>query len=264
MTNILVKTVADTVYLTGMIIFVGLILGILRAGSMENFQRSFGWNAIKVTAIVGVPIHELSHALFCIIFRHKITKVILLQRRDENGTLGYVNHSYNRTSIYQQIGNFFIGIAPIFGGISAIIFLMYYLLPNSYNEFIAISLSNLQIKNIDLNSIKGVLESYFDLLKIIFNINNFVNPKFLLFLFLSVCISAHISLSVSDIKGAFKGLIIIFLTLFVVNFLGLSNSSVAKVILRYNLILIGFLMISVIFSVITYLISYLLTIIKQY
>ena len=63
--NTIIKTTVDTLYLTGMIILVGFILGFLRDHSMENFQRSFGWKAVAITAVIGVPIHEMSHAIFC-------------------------------------------------------------------------------------------------------------------------------------------------------------------------------------------------------
>lgn len=53
--NTIVKTTVDTLYLTGMIIVVGFILGFLRDHSMENFQRSFGWKAVAITAVIGVP-----------------------------------------------------------------------------------------------------------------------------------------------------------------------------------------------------------------
>ena len=66
--NLMIKTCLDTIYMTGMIIFVGFILGFLRNHSIENFQKSFGWKAVAITAIIGVPIHELSHAILCVVF----------------------------------------------------------------------------------------------------------------------------------------------------------------------------------------------------
>ena len=85
----------------------------------------------------------------CLSLDTKLKKWYLLQKRDENGVLGYVNHSYNPNSIYQQTGNFFIGIAPIFGGITAIIALMHIIIPKTYNEFITISMNNLHITKIN-------------------------------------------------------------------------------------------------------------------
>ncbi|MBU3102374.1 MULTISPECIES: metalloprotease family protein [Clostridium] len=261
--DLIIKTCLDTIYMTGMIIFVGFILGFLRNHSIENFQRSFGWKAVAITAIIGVPIHELSHAILCLVFRHKISKLVLLQKKDENGVLGYVNHAYNPNSIYQQTGNFFIGIAPIFGGISAIIALMYTIIPKTYNQFINISMVNISITKINSVSLNGILNSYIDLIKIIFSSTNFSNPYFILFLFLAICISSHISLSSADIKGASKGLIVIFFIVLVLNSFGFSKFVMAQGLLKYNIILIGFLIVSLIFSGITYLVSLLLLLIKH-
>lgn len=180
-----------------------------------------------------------------------------------NGVLGYVKHAYNPNSVYQQAGNFFIGIAPIFGGISVIIALMHIIIPNTYNEFITISMNNLNITDISPVVINGILNSYVDLIKTIFSMNNFSRPYFILFLFLAICISSHISLSTADIKGASKGLIIIFLLILVVNILGFSRIVMAESILRYNIVLIGFLIVSLIFSSITYFVSLLLSLIKS-
>ncbi|MBU3218401.1 metalloprotease family protein [Clostridium estertheticum] len=261
--DLIIKTCLDTIYMTGMIILVGFILGFLRNHSIENFQRSFGWKAVAITAIIGVPIHELSHAILCLVFRHKISKLVLLQRKDENGVLGYVNHAYNPNSIYQQTGNFFIGIAPIFGGISAIIALMYTIIPKTYNQFISISMVNINITKINSVSLNGILNSYIDLIKIIFSVTNFSNPYFILFLFLAICISSHISLSSADIKGASKGLIVIFFIVLALNTFGFSKFVMAQGLLKYNIILIGFLIVSLIFSGITYLVSLLLLLIKH-
>ncbi|MBX4267585.1 metalloprotease family protein [Clostridium estertheticum] len=261
--DLIIKTCLDTIYMTGMIILVGFILGFLRNHSIENFQRSFGWKAVAITAIIGVPIHELSHAILCLVFRHKISKLVLLQRKDENGVLGYVNHAYNPNSIYQQTGNFFIGIAPIFGGISAIIALMYTIIPKTYNQFISISMLNINITKINSVSLNGILNSYIDLIKIIFSVTNFSNPYFILFLFLAICISSHISLSSADIKGASKGLIVIFFIVLALNVFGFSKFVMAQGLLKYNIILIGFLIVSLIFSGITYILSLLLLLIKH-
>ncbi|MCB2362452.1 metalloprotease family protein [Clostridium estertheticum] len=261
--HLIIKTCLDTIYMTGMIILVGFILGFLRNHSIENFQRSFGWKAVAITAIIGVPIHELSHSILCLVFRHKISKLVLLQRKDENGVLGYVNHAYNPNSIYQQTGNFFIGIAPIFGGISAIIALMYTIIPKTYNQFISISMVNINITKINSVSLNGILNSYIDLIKIIFSVTNFSNPYFILFLFLAICISSHISLSSADIKGASKGLIVIFFIVLALNAFGFSKFVMAQGLLKYNIILIGFLIVSLIFSGITYIVSLLLLLIKH-
>lgn len=260
--ELLIKTCIETFYLTGMIILVGLLLGILRNNSIKNFQRSFGSKAVMITGVIGVPIHELSHAIFAILFAHRITDIKLLQKPDENGVMGYVQHSYNQNSIYQQVGNFFIGIAPIFGGITSIIVLMKFIIPQAYHQFINILIRNLHIVTLNKYAIEGILHSYMGLITTIFSLKNFENPYFFLFLFISICISSHISLSYADIKGASRGLGIMFLILLVINIIGLSKYIQAFNIIEYNVLITGFLFVAIILSVITFLISSIFIIIR--
>ncbi|NMM64691.1 hypothetical protein HBE96_18960 [Clostridium sp. P21] len=253
--ELLLKTCIETVYLTGMVILIGLILGILRNNSIKNFQRSFGSKAVMITGFIGVPIHELSHAIFAVLFGHKITRVKLLQKPDENGVLGYVQHGYNQNSIYQQIGNFFIGIAPIFGGVFSIIALMKIIIPKAYSSFISILFGSLHVTALNKSTVEGVMNSYLGLIKVIFSLKNFENPYFYIFLFAAICISSHISLSSADIKGASKGLGVIFIILFILNALNLSKYILSVDLIKYNILITGFLMIAIILSTITFLIS---------
>ncbi len=93
---------------------VGFIISIIN----KLFYKIAGTSKAVIygTGIIGTPIHELSHALFCVIFLHKITEIKLFQINSEDGTLGYVKHAYNKKNIYHLIGNFFIGVAPILIG----------------------------------------------------------------------------------------------------------------------------------------------------
>ncbi len=260
--ELIIKTIIETFCLTGSIILVGFFLGILRNKSIENFQRSFGMKAVMITGFIGVPIHELSHAIFAVLFKHKIVDIKLFQRPDEAGVMGYVKHTYNVDSIYQQIGNFFIGIAPIFGGITSIILLMKIIIPASYSKFLSILIKNLNVVNLNKHAVEGILTSYSALIKTIFSLKNLENPYFFLFLFAAICISSHISLSYADVKGAYRGLSIIFLILLILNVLGVSKYIFAFSIIKYNILVTGLLIISIGFSMITFLLSWILVHIK--
>lgn len=74
------------------------------------------------TAAIGVPIHELSHAIAAFLFRHRITKIKFFEYTAGHGRLGYVEHQWNMLSPLQNVGLFFIGIAPLIGA-GAVIYL---------------------------------------------------------------------------------------------------------------------------------------------
>lgn len=243
--NIFIKTAFDLSSFIGVIIIIGLLLGFLRTASMNNYQKRFGEKAVFVTGIVGVPVHELSHYILAKLFGHKVTEVKLFQMKDGDGTLGYVNHAYNPMNLYQQIGNFFIGVAPILCGSLVIILLLKFFVPDSLN------LMN------GAMSLKGSM----GFLKSIFTLDNFKRPEFYLFLYLVFSICSHISLSKADIKGAFIGVIFMFIILLVFNYLNLNILSRIN-INKYNFLVMNVLIISVIFSVINFIISYLLKMIR--
>jgi hypothetical protein len=83
--------------------------------------RLLGWRAFLIAfGWLGTAVHELSHALFCVLFGHKITELRLFDPRASGGGLGYVRHAYDARNPVQQIGNLFIGLAPILVGGAAL------------------------------------------------------------------------------------------------------------------------------------------------
>lgn len=108
---------------------------LFRITNTDVLVEGFRKKRIPLTAWIGVPIHELGHAIMCVLFRHKIVATQFFPTDTSQGALGYVQHQYNHKSVYQRIGNFFIGIGPIISGITALILLMRYFVPESYFLF---------------------------------------------------------------------------------------------------------------------------------
>jgi hypothetical protein len=247
----------ETLYITDSLILIGLILGLLENRANFYVQRTFGRKGILVTAWIGTPIHELGHMLMCYLFRHDINKFKLFSLKSKDGTFGYVNHSWNPKSLYQNIGNFFIGMGPIFSGTAALIIGMHLLLPNSFTRVSGyLSLEPIQPDQYILRKIftltAGIFES-------IFSVQNLFSLNFWIYFALAIAISSHIALSKEDLKGACRGLITIFTLILLVNLVALvfnaDISSLFSKILGLNVYILAFSMISIVFSLIRLVLS---------
>ncbi|WP_254171561.1 ACT domain-containing protein [Clostridioides difficile] len=118
MIEILKISVINIFCFIGIFIVFGLIFSITENLNNKFIFSSFGKTGIIVTGAIGTFVHELSHLIMCLIFMHKINSVKFFRpiESKNDGILGYVSHSYKKDNLYQSIGNFFIGIAPIIGG----------------------------------------------------------------------------------------------------------------------------------------------------
>ncbi|PEE40623.1 hypothetical protein [Bacillus pseudomycoides] len=258
--HILLTSLIQLFSLIGIIILVGFVLGYLESLTRTYWMRAFGRKGFLLTAWIGVPIHEFGHAFMCLLFRHQIIAIQLFPTNTNNGYLGYVRHQYNQRSIYQRIGNFFIGIAPIFSGMITLVISMYYFVPQSYSLFINALKTNAQAASINIDTLQNIFLSSMLLLKSLFTVSNLFNPLFWLFLFIAICISTHIALSKPDIEGSLDGIITMFILLFLFNSIARlfhydSNQLIGNVV-KYNTYLLAFSSIAILFSCIAVFISF--------
>ena len=216
--NIFVAFVLQILFLFGPILLFGFLIALCN----RRFYANFGSKSravCYVTGCIGTPLHELSHALFCLIFGHKIVEIKLFRIGAEDGTLGYVKHTYNRKNFYQRMGNFFIGIAPIVV-ISAVLFLLAWLLMPSMTEEMTSSISGISIS-------KGIGASFYNLFHAVGTFFAYATSwQWWVFVGLGMFLALHMTLSGADIRGALSGLIFVLLSfLFVDIILGLIHGT---------------------------------------
>lgn len=197
----------QVLFTVGAVIVFGCVIALLN----RLFYRNFGSHyltAAYITGFIGTPVHELSHALLCLVFCHKITEIKLFQINDEDGTLGYVNHSYNRRNIYQRIGNFFIGIAPLIV-ISAILYVIAMLLLPQMTSAMTAELKGLQSYTDAGSVFAGLWQA------VIVFFSYIAAWQWWVFLLAGILLCLHMTLSRADVRGALSGILLTLIALLI-------------------------------------------------
>ena len=172
-------------------IIIAFLFQLVSNSLRKSLAGIFGQKGYIYLTAPGVAVHELSHAFFCPIFRHKITKLVLFSP-EEDGTLGYVNHTYDPKSYYQRAGNFFIGTGPVWGGIFILFLLSKLLLPA---EMLPFSDSH--------------TDNFFAFLRGLLSAKLWKSWTFYLWLYIALTVGSHITLSKPDLTGAKDGLLML-------------------------------------------------------
>ena len=265
----IVQVVTTSLYqfsgLFGFILMFGLLLYFISRSTRKAFSHS-GHSKLDVffTGWIGTPVHEIGHAVFCILFGHRITEIKLYSPNSQDGTLGYVNHSCNSNSLYQRIGGFFIGTGPILFGSFVLYLLICFCLPNYRLISEIISKTDLTDSGIFelLKNTGSMLKTGISLLVNVFSPENFGKPSFWLFIYLSFCISSHMQLSPPDLKSMWSGTLTILLIFLLVNFLTmLLGFNITAYVLKFNRltgILINIFILATVVSFINFLMTYLI------
>lgn len=235
-----------------------MVFGAAIALCRHLFVKLMGYSGLiilLVTGAVGIPVHELSHAAMCILFGHRIEEMALYRPNLSGEMPGYVYHAYNKRNLYHQIGNVFIGIAPILCGSGVLLLLMRWLVPDIFGTVMGIFH---EMRLLDANWTSA--ETYMaygnalkDMVLAIFSPDYLSSVRFWVYVVLAVSISCHMELSLSDIRAAAKGMA--YLSVLVLAFDAIlfvvsrkTLATVTATMLAFSSTIIGFLTISLVFS----------------
>lgn len=199
----------------GIIFLFGWIIALLRHGFCRVTGRG-GPIILLITGILGTPVHELSHALMCLVFGHRITDMQLYNPASEDGTLGYVSHTYRRRNVYHQIGNFFIGVAPVLLGGLLIILLLSLFLPDAYDT-IASEIDTLSAADPGSFPIVEFFSFVGTSISVIFSGDSLSSWQGWIFIILALTISMCVEMSGADIKSGLRGLAFLLAVMLLVN-----------------------------------------------
>jgi hypothetical protein len=189
----------------------------------HRLSTRFGWNSVLWTGWLGTPIHESSHLLMCPVFRHRVDEVAFFEPDRKSGRLGYVRHSFHQGNWFEEMGNLFIGVAPLLGGSLVLLTLLFVFYPDAANAaWTATSLSETSAANpVDAqaatandfaSSAGGIWEQLWlrtkAMVSQLLSLADWGGARWWIFLYLVLCVGSHMAPSKSDYQGSLKGALI--------------------------------------------------------
>lgn len=169
-----------------------------------------------IMAAVGTPVHELGHLIAAVIFGKNIIDVQLFRPFSvwKDGIWGYVSYTGNNGSVWGQIGNYFIGIAPLILGGVFILLTFRFIIPEVYkladekNDAAWKKARRMKVLRSSLAFVGGFIKG-------LFSLRGFGIIRGILALFIVTSISMHMTLSFADIENGITGFIIIVVLFFI-------------------------------------------------
>ena len=170
----------------------------------------WGWSGLMLTGWLGTPVHEGSHVLACWLFGHRVDRVVWFQPDPASERLGYVQHSYDRRNVFQEIGNLFIALAPLVGGGVATILLLKLFFPDVEFRWPAPSPVEPPARGW-----ATLVASFGDTARMVWDVvcqvaapARWGEPRFWLFLYLATCLASHAVPSRSDYAATLRGILL--------------------------------------------------------
>jgi hypothetical protein len=196
----------------------GLLIQFISQLSFKSLANAFGPVGTYFVAWIGTPIHESGHAIFCLIFGHRIAEIHFFKPDETTGTIGFVYHKWNPKNPYQVIGNFFIGIGPMVLGSAVLFALFYYLIPGSHGAWSSIidNVGSIEKGASFMTYLTAFKDAALSIITLVFTWSNLGLWQFWVFLYLSICVASNIRLSWADFKGSLSAIGCIILPLLIV------------------------------------------------
>lgn len=198
---VLLLTARQFIFLFALLLILSFLMQLVNVRFLRQTNKLFGSRLYGwLFGWISIPVHELGHAIFAVIFGHKITRLVLFESKSRGGQGGYMQHKWEGGNLWHRVGNLFISLGPIILG-SLVVWLLSRLL-------LGISFSSVEILDVEagissqLLSIPGfILSGMSNTVLILGSIFGHITWKTLLFLYLSFALGSNICLSEMDTRN---------------------------------------------------------------
>jgi hypothetical protein len=206
MIRLIVLSLYEILILGITVLIAAMVLDLINRSVGGCILRQFGNAAYLAATALSTGLHELSHAIMCIIFLHRIESMALFSLDPTTGRSGYVRHTWRTGSSYQKVGNFFIGIAPMITGVPLLLLLGAKCgVRLDVTRGVQVALSGGSTHWTGPAVARHVIGPLLGGFTGLFTRDNFANPYFYLYLPAALVISRAMAPSLQDLRGSGMG-----------------------------------------------------------
>lgn len=243
--------------LLGPFALLALLLRVLETTVSRRLVSRLGFRAVLVTGWLGVPVHELSHVVACVLFGHKVERVQLFAPDARTATLGSVRHAWNPRNPWAQAGRLVIGVAPLLGGSAVLWWLSRTLGPTPAAVPVLDAASDWTAVAHGAWEHARVLGGSF------LHAETWTSGRTWLFLYLALCVGMHSAPSGADLRGARTGLLVFGVILLLANGIavlsGADPRAAESILLQGTLPVLALLGLALVLSVLSGIAVFVLT-----
>jgi hypothetical protein len=197
----------------GLIAVLGLALSLTQRWIFLNLYRAIGLKGVVTwTGWLGTPIHELSHWLVAKCTFIHVTELKLYEPDPDDGVLGYVRYRVPQLrwqELHKVVGTFLMGVAPLFGG-ALVLMLALHLLSSDSRALLDEAGRFAQL--VEHAQMPEVTQGFISLVKATYGAVFSTGPlswRPWVFLYIGMCVGAHLAPSRADLQGGFVGLLVL-------------------------------------------------------
>jgi hypothetical protein len=192
--------------LLGPLLLAACVLHQLNVLTTRVLGGTFGAGAVVwFTGWLGTPVHELSHAAACVLFRHRIQELVLFRPDPVSGVVGYVRYVWSPRNPWALLGHGLVGVAPLFGGSAVLAALLWRLAPGELVQ----SLFQLELAA-DTAAFTAQLGDWVARIGAgaasLLQPGLWTRPTTWLLAYLTLCVGTHLAPSGADLRGAWPSL----------------------------------------------------------
>ncbi|MDI6796778.1 MAG: hypothetical protein QMD09_07530 [Desulfatibacillaceae bacterium] len=212
------RAIANMGSLLGPFLLLALFMHLAASSLQKSLVALLGRRAyLALLGWLSVSLHEIGHAVMCLVFFHRIKEIRLFDPDPAGKRLGFVTHSYNPKNPFQAAGNLFIALGPVFIGTALIYLAAYFVLPKTAFSHLAgfaigpdafrTAAGAFGLAGDGAKALAGFLGAFL-------TVDNLASWRFWAFLYLVLAGGGAASLSLADIQNGLAGLLMLALLIF--------------------------------------------------